>query len=493
MGKKILSFNDFVLNEAKKNSETAEKPQVILLSNVNEESKSVPSIKLECKKQGLKFAVINIESVRLELNKDGESYKISDNETEVDISSENTVILTRRGVVRNTYTRDVVEQLELANFFVVNTLNSIMACENKYTTSKILMDAGIPVPRMALIANEESIDAAIETTGGKFPLVLKMLSGSQGIGVSIVDSLASLKSVIQTIWKANPSVELLVQEKIETDYDLRIHVLTRKFNAPVPTETDSVLLGYMRRNKVDKDFRTNYSLGGSVEKTKLTKEQEEIAIESAKAIGCNWCGVDIIVDKKTGKNYVLEVNASPGTEGLKKATGVDVVKDVIDFISDKNNWIRSRNTVGFREVVTVDGIGDVVAKFDTGNGALSCSLTYDKFDLSEDEKTVKWELGGKKFTSKVIGFSNAEVGKITHDRPIIEIDIIFAGKTYEATHVSLVDRKEKSTKFLVNRKFMERAGCSVNPFKTFVLSSFDGDYSVHDAKGNNHGGIKFVK
>ena len=493
MSTRLSYFKDFVLNEAKKSATPKSKIKVVLLSNVSEESKTVPSIKAECEKRGLKFAVIEIDKAKLVRDSSGETYTISDSESKMKIDSEDTVILTRRGVVSSTYTRDLVEQLEDANFFVVNTLESILACENKYVTSKILMDAGIPVPRMALIDNVDSIDEAVKSIGGQFPVVLKMLSGSQGIGVSIVDSLASLKSVMQTIWKANSNVELLIQEKIDSDYDLRIHVLTRKFNSPTPDETDSVLLGYMRRNRVKKDFRTNYSLGGSVEKTKVTPEQERIAIESAKAIGCNWCGVDIIVDKKTKKNYVLEVNASPGTEGLKKATGVDVVKDIVDFISDKQNWNRSRRVVGFREVVTVPSLGDFVAKFDTGNGALSCSMTYDEAELSDDRKTVNWELNGNKFTNKVIGFSNAEVGKQVQERPIIELDIIFGGKTYKDVHISLVNRIDKSTKFLVNRKFMERIGCSVSPFKTFIVTSFNEEYNPVKSKGIKYAGIKFEK
>lgn len=488
---RILSYRDFVINEAKKATESQEKTQVVLITNDSAESKSVPGIVAECKKQGIKIAVIGVDSIKLEQNKDKETYTISDSKTKMKISSDDTVILTRRGIVKSTYTRDVIEQLELANFFVVNTLESVVTCENKYTTSKILLDAGIPVPKMALIDNEESIEGAVKEVGGKFPLVLKMLSGSQGIGVSIVDSNASLKSVIQTIWKANSDVELLIQEMIDTEYDLRIHVLTRRFNSPQPTDTDAVLLGYMRRNKVGDDFRTNYSLGGTVEKTALTKEQEEIAIESAKALGCNWCGVDIIVDAKTGKNYVLEVNASPGTEGLKKATGIDVVKDVIDFIADHDNWIRSKKTVGFREVVSIEGIGDLVSKFDTGNGAVACTLTHDKIEISKDEKKVKWELGKKKFENDIIDFSEPEVGDVKHRRPVIELDIMFAGKTYRSVPVSLDDRTNKSTPFLVNRSFMERIGCSVNPYKTFMSTSFDGEYSVLDSKEDNHGGIKF--
>lgn len=497
MKRDILYFNEFVaLNEAK-SSPKKPKVKIIMLSNLSEESYTIPAIEEECKKRGVTCRAIDINSITITVDKTMKyDFLISDNKNTkkpIGISVDDTAILTRRGVVASTYTRDVVTQLEDNGFFVVNTMDSIMACENKYVTSKLLMDAGIPVPKMAIIENEDKIEQGVKAVGGKFPVVIKLLSGSHGIGVSIVDSYASLRSVLQTIWKLDNSIEILIQEKIDSEYDLRIHVLTKKFNAPVPEDTDAMLLGYMRRNRVKKDFRTNYSLGGSVEKTKVTKEQEEVAIAAAKAIGCNWCGVDLIVDKKTGKNYVLEVNSSPGTQGLKKATGIDVVADIVDFVTDKANWIRSKKVVGFREVVHVPTIGDVVAKFDTGNGSLSSSLTYDKATLSDDEKSVEWELGGKKFTSKVVGFANAEVGKEVSRRPIIEIEIHFSGKTYKDVHVSLVDRKDKSTKFLVNRKFMERIGCAVSPTKTFIVTTFDGEYAAGDAKGNNHAGIKFKK
>lgn len=497
MKRQILYFDEFVaLNEAKEAKAKKQKIKIILLSNMSEESYTVPAVAEECKKRGIAHRIIDINSCVVQEDKtmkyDFLIYDKNDKKP-MGISVDDTAIMTRRGVVRSTYTRDAVSKLEDAGFFVVNTMDSILACENKYVTSKILQDAGIPVPKMAIIENEENIDSAVKQCGGQFPIVLKLLSGSQGIGVSIIESLASLKSVLQTLWKMDPKLEVLIQEKIDSEYDLRIHVLSRKFNSPKPEDTDAVLLGYMRRNRVKKDFRTNYSLGGTVEKTKVSPEQEEIAINAAKAIGCNWCGVDIIVDKKTKKNYVLEVNASPGTQGLKKATGIDVVADIIDFLEDKSNWIRSKRIVGFREVIHIPGIGDIVSKFDTGNGSLSSSLTYDKMEIAKDKKSVKWELGGKSFENKIIEWGNAEVGNEVHERPIIELDIQFNGKTYKAVHVSLVDRKEKSTKFLANRKFMERIGCSVSPTKTFIVTSFDGEYSAGDAKGDPHAGIIFQK
>lgn len=495
MKKKFDYFSDFISEAVKFNKDISKdsdinKVEIVLLSNISEESYTVPAVKKECKKKGVPFHAIDINTATLTPTKNG-GMILADKDNSINIDSDYTVILTRRGIVRNTHTRDLVERLEDANFFVVNTLQAVMNCENKWTTAKILEANNIPTPKTALINGEESIEGAVKKIGGKFPVILKMLSGSHGIGVSVIESDASLKSVLQTLWKVDSNIETLIQEKINSEYDLRIHVLTRKFNSPKPEDTDSVVLGFMRRNKIDKDFRTNVSLGGKAEKVEITPEQEKIAIEAAKAVGCNWAGVDIIVDKKTGKNYVLEVNSSPGTQGLKDATGIDVVKTIIAYLVDKTNWIRSRRIIGFREVVTIPGLGDFVSKFDTGNGSLSCSVTYDEINIADDKKSVKWSLGGKKFKNEIVGISNAEVGNDVHERPIIELDIVFAGKLYKNVPVSLVDRKEKSTKFLANRKFMERIGASVSPYKTFVVTSFEGEYSPREAKGNNHMGINF--
>lgn len=482
----------FLLKEAAKVSDDND-IKIILLSNIGEESKTVDAFKEECDKNGLAFGVIDIENAYIEKIDDNNNYYIYDTEQKIKINHTNTAFLTRRGVVKNTFTRSIVEDLEEADFFVINNIKSVVNCENKYTTSRMLQDAGVPVPKMILLNNVENLDYAVKKIGGKFPVILKTLSGTQGIGVSIVDSIGSLKSVIQTIWKANPSIELLLQEKIESDYDLRIHVLTKKFYSPYPVPDDSIIIGHMRRNKIDKDFRTNYSLGGTVEKSTLTEEQEKIAKEAAKVLGCTWCGVDLIIDKKSGQNYVLEVNSSPGTEGIKKATGINVLKKVIEFLKDKENWTHTGKVIGYREMITIPGIGDIVAKFDTGNGALASSLTYDKLKISNDEKTVEWELGKKKFKNKIVSFSEPEVGTEKHRRPVINLDIIVNGSLYKNVDVSLSDRKDKSTKFLVNRTFMEKIGCSISPFRTFVIKPAPEDYSPKKSKDDPHAGIIFEK
>jgi ribosomal protein S6--L-glutamate ligase len=406
------------------------------------------------------------------------------------VNKNNTVIISRRGVVKNTHTRGIQSLLENHGFFCINSLNSIDICENKFITAEKLIHADLPTPKTALVPNMDNVESALESIGGKFPVILKTLSGSHGIGVSIIDSMPSLVSVLQTLWKLS-TTEVLIQEKIESDHDIRIQVLTKRFNYHKADEDNVKIIGYMRRNRVDdKDFRTNHSLGGTVEKIKITKEQEELAIRAAAVMGCHWCGVDIITDDKTGKNYILEVNASPGTKGIKKVIGKSILDDIIKFISDRDNWTAETLEIGFRETIKIEDIGDFVAKFDSGNGAKSSSLHADT--IEEKDGHVNWTLNGKKYSSKIIGHSNAEIGVDIIERPIVELDIVFNNRNFSGVHFSLTDRSTKSTSMLINRTTMERMGVSVNPQKTFIVTYFDG-YSAKTAKTEKYHSIKFKK
>ena len=404
------------------------------------------------------------------------------------INKENTVIIARRGVVKNTYTRGISSLFESNGFFCINSLSSILDCENKYLTAQKLEQHLLPTPRTALVPSIDSLDDAIKKIGGKFPVILKTLSGSQGIGVSIIDSEGSLKSVLQTMWKLSDT-ETLIQEKIDSDYDIRIQVLTKRFDYHGNNKDNVKIIGYMRRNRGDKkDFRTNHSLGGSVENVKLTEEQINLAVKAADAMGCHWCGVDIIVDDKSKKNYILEVNASPGTKGIKKVIGKSILQDIIDFIKDKSNWSVNVTEIGYMEVVNLTGFGEYVAKFDSGNGTKSSSVHADK--MTEKNGYLNWSAGNKKMKSKIVGYANAEVGDTVTKRPIIELDIKFRGIAYSKMHFSVVDRSAKSTPMLINRELMEKIGVVVNPQKTFVVSGFDGKYDTALAKSDKTYGIK---
>jgi RimK family alpha-L-glutamate ligase len=453
--------------------------RVIMLTN-DTTSDTALSLIDACKKKHLACNIINIENVSLNIGED--THIMSDSKTTVDISQDSTVFLLRRGALTDEHTKGIVKTLEKQGYFCINSLESMDNCENKFLTAEILETHGLPIPKYALVPNENFLDSALEKVGGKFPIIMKLLSGTQGIGVSIIDSYASFKSVYQTLKKVSPSSEILIQEKIESDYDIRIQVITNHKLDPA-----KIMIGAMKRGKIEKDFRTNYSLGGEVSPITLTKEIEEIAFKAANAVGCIWCGVDIIVDKKTKKPYILEVNSSPGVEGISKVLKKSVFKDVLDFVEHRHNWTFSTIKSGYLEMMTIDGIGDMVAKFDTGNSSLSCTLHADK--VEEKGGQLLWEVKGKKFKHKIVDYSNSEIGKEKIQRPIIEIDIIFNKRLFTGVRVSPSDRGIKSTPFLVNRKFMRYIGVVIDPHSTFVVSGAPEGYNPMDAKKDVHAGI----
>jgi ribosomal protein S6--L-glutamate ligase len=483
---RALDFTSFI-NEAKENG----KVEILILSGNEKPSPTSKSFIEECEKQGMICNSVNVNNIKLEKVFNGHLIRVGEGEDqkEILIRPENTAIIPRRGVVLNTYTKQVMRDLEDARYFCVNSLESIEICESKYLTSEVLEAEGLPVPRYALITGEENLDQALEAVGGNFPVVLKLLSGTQGIGVSIVDSYASLKSVYQTIAKLAPENEILIQEKIDADYDLRIQIIVKKFDPINPAKDNCVLLGSMKREAVEKDFRTNYSLGGKVSGYEISDEIKDIACKAANAVGCHWCGVDIMIDSKDGKPYILEVNSSPGTEGISKAIGRPIVDDVIDYVSDKKNWSYSKLEIGYLESIGIPTVGKMVAKFDTGNGSSACSIQAD--NAIEDDGFLLWNIGDSKFKSPIIGYTNTEVGRDNEKRPIIELDVMFDGALVKGVKVAPVNREAKSTPFLANRTLMKSLGVMVNPSKAFVISDQPEGYRPMKAKGEIHGGILF--
>lgn len=481
---KVLNFWNFI-NESKK-----EDIKVVVLSGNEKGSKTSKSFEKVCKRRGIECHTVDINNVVLEKVYNGHVFKSEKDNISIDPNT--TVIVPRRGVIENSHTKQIMKDLEESRYFTINTLESIEICENKFVTSHVLEEAGLPVPKFALVPNEESLDSALEEIGGNFPIVMKLLSGTQGIGVSIVDSYASYKSVYQTIRKLDESSEILIQEKIDSNFDLRIQVIVKKFDPINPEKDNCIILGAMKREAVKKDFRTNYSLGGQVSEFKIDEKIKDIACRAANAVGCHWCGVDIMIDKKTKNPYILEVNSSPGTEGISKAIGKPIVNDVLNYITDKSNWSFSTIESGYLEKIEVPGIGEMVAKFDTGNGSTSCSIHADS--VEEKGKKLIWTCGDKKFVSDIIGYSDAEVGKNTHTRPVIEMDIVFNDIRITKVRVSPLDRSGKSTPFLANRSLMRKLGMIVNPNKAFVITDMPGDdYSPKSAKGKEHAGIYFEK
>jgi RimK family alpha-L-glutamate ligase len=440
----------------------ASKPiKVLVFSGYSEENdnnmmKTAKRIKEECKKRSVPCFVAFVPFARSFKNDDGTRTVVNKDGKEFIANRFDTVVVVRGAASGQSGTLDMISSFEKDGFFVINSRDSIEICSDKYRTSVTLVEAGLPTPRTALVTDPDMIEDVHKQVGGKFPVVAKTLTGSKGQGVFIIDSKPSLNSVIDAIQKIDEEEEIILQEYIDMKSDMRIIVL------------DGKVVGVMNRGKVKNDFRSNFSMGAKIKKVSISKEIEDLALKAAKVIGCYYCGVDIAISAKTKKPYIIEVNSSPGSEGIEMATKQNIVGDFIDHILDKDNWMYSPTIVGRRETLSVEGIGPLVGKFDTGNMVVN-SIHADNYQINGD--TVTWTHGGKTFTNKVVDILTVLQGAIAHDvekRPMIELDIEFMGKRYPKRRFTLDDRSQKGTPVLVGVPFMKEFGIVVDPGKTFI-------------------------
>ncbi len=229
-------------------------------------------------------------------------------------------IIPRIGASKTFYGLAVVRQFEVMGVFSANESQAISRSRDKLRCVQILAREGIGLPVTGFAHNTEDIDGLIETVGGA-PLVIKLLEGTQGIGVVLTETSQAAKSVIQAFRGLNANI--LVQEFIKEagGADIRCFVVGNK------------VVAAMKRQGPEGDFRSNLHRGGKAEKIKLTPEERSTAIRSAKAMGLRVAGVDLL--RSNHGPVVMEVNSSPGLEGIEKASQVDVAEKIIDFI-EKN-------------------------------------------------------------------------------------------------------------------------------------------------------------
>jgi ribosomal protein S6--L-glutamate ligase len=298
---------------------------------------SAKKIKEACLKRGFPFIPILIPGSTYvsEIDLKNPNIIIRDIKTKkiIELNPNNTIVIIRGSVIHDQTISSLLTYLESKGLFVINNKESINLCANKYNTTVKLMAGGVPVPKTCLINKINELDDALGKIGGHFPIVLKTLRGSAGIGVSRIDSKESLTGVLQSLWKHR--AQLLIQEFLECDFDVRTIVLNNQ------------IIACMKRNKIGGDFRSNFSLGGTVEPYKLSPIEEKTVLAAAKLCGTFFCGVDHMVVK--GQPLVIEVNASPGSKGMQKATGINIIEILMDYISDKNNWKIINKEIGYLE------------------------------------------------------------------------------------------------------------------------------------------------
>jgi hypothetical protein len=299
---------------------------------------------------------------------------------------------------------------------------------------------------------------------------MKTLRGSKGIGVIFIESERSLESIVQLIYKESDDAELLIQEYIETEFDVRVLVLGGK------------VLASMRRDVIKGDFRSNFSRGGKVKIFKLTEQEVEDSILAAKSVNGHYVAVDFIPAKNRDKDrpYIIEVNSSPGTEGIEEATGENLIKQLIQHYEDKEYRFKTPIEVGRVEVIDIEGVGSVPANFDTGNSA-RVMIHADEVVIKDGMVIWQTEGGDKefsmpkgKFKSKLIKMRKYERGAVnatTFERPMVHMNISFLGTTYKDVECIIDDRTEKVTKCLVNQTFMKLSNVMVNPSRKYVVTT----------------------
>jgi len=371
-----------------------------------------------------------------------------------------TVAIIRGSITRKDSWMDFVSILEKANVCVVNNRQCINVCADKYRTSLRLADYGLTEPQTVLINDPENSVNIVEQNGLKFPMIMKTLRGSKGVGVLFVESAKSLDSIVQLIHKQDEDADLLAQAYIKTDYDVRVHILGGKF------------LAAMKRPVIEGDFRSNVSQGSKPEKIELTELEIEQSLLAAKAVNGIWTAVDFIPSKNREKEppFILEVNSSPGTEGIEDATNKNISKEVISWLANKDNRYKTPTECGYKEVVTIKPFGEIIAKFDTGNSGMPV-IHADKYKL--DGNKITWSLLGKTITSDIIRKEEISVGGLRdydETRYVVKLDVEFAGGFYKDVEFTLDDRDER-TLILFDREFMNKLNVMVNPRRKYVITT----------------------
>ncbi|MFT5441861.1 MAG: ribosomal protein S6--L-glutamate ligase [Myxococcota bacterium] len=229
-------------------------------------------------------------------------------------------MIPRIGQSITTYGSAVVRQFEMQGVYCLNESVAINRSRDKLRSLQLLSRKGIGMPVTGFAHSTRYTKDLIKLVGGA-PLVVKLVQGTQGIGVVLCETAKAAESVIEAF--RGLDAQFLVQEFIKESAgtDIRCLVVGDK------------VVGSMIRRGAKGEFRSNLHRGGTAEKVKITAKERSTAVRSAKAMGLNVAGVDIL--RANRGPVVMEVNSSPGLEGIENATGLDIAGKIIEFI-EKN-------------------------------------------------------------------------------------------------------------------------------------------------------------
>ncbi len=228
-------------------------------------------------------------------------------------------VIPRIGASLTFYGTVVVRQFEMMGVFSANESQAIIRSRDKLRSLQLLARAGIGLPVTGFARSTKDIDGLIETVGGA-PLVVKLFEGTQGVGVVLAETKKAAESVIAAFRQLDAN--FMVQEFIKEakGSDIRAFVV------------DGKVVAAMKRQAQEGEFRSNLHRGGTATSIRLTPEERSTAVRSAKKLGLRVAGVDLL--RSNHGPVVMEVNSSPGLEGIEAASGVDVADRIVVFLEE---------------------------------------------------------------------------------------------------------------------------------------------------------------
>ena len=277
-----------------------------------------------CRQRGHEVTVLDV--VRCYMNISSEKPELH---YKSEILSDFDAVIPRIGASVTFYGTAVLRQLEMMGVFPANESVAISRSRDKLRSLQLLSRAGVGMPKTGFANSPDDIQDLIKMLGGA-PMVIKLLEGTQGIGVVLAETRKAAESVIEAFMGMKTNI--LVQEFIQEagGADIRCFVIGNK------------VVAAMMRQAPEGEFRSNLHRGGSAKLVKITPRERATAVKAAKVMGLNVAGVDIL--RSNRGPLVMEVNSSPGLEGIEGATGRDVAGMIIDFIEKnaKPNRTRTR-------------------------------------------------------------------------------------------------------------------------------------------------------
>ncbi|MDP5082123.1 MAG: 30S ribosomal protein S6--L-glutamate ligase [Winogradskyella sp.] len=226
-------------------------------------------------------------------------------------------IIPRIGASVTFYGTAVVRQFEMMKIFSTVESQALVRSRDKLRSLQVLSRAGLGMPKTVFSNYTKDVAEVIEYVGGA-PLVIKLLEGTQGLGVVLAETNNAAESVLEAF--NGLQARVIVQEFIKESKgaDIRVFIV------------DGNVVGAMKRQGKEGEFRSNLHRGGSAKIVELTDEEENAALKAAKALGLGICGVDMLQSARGP--LILEVNSSPGLEGIEAATKKDIANTIIRYI-----------------------------------------------------------------------------------------------------------------------------------------------------------------